>query len=70
MRQEEEAPLDGEILPHEGVTTPLPRVKAAGRLREQATHEAILKSAAQEEAEPEVAAESLKELAKPRCRGG
>ena len=54
------------------MTTPLPRVKAAGRLREHATHEAVLKSAAvaheEMEAEPEVAAESLKDFAKPRLR--
>lgn len=67
----EEAPKDdaslqeAELLPGEGsVATRLPRVRAAGRLREDATHEAILQSAALAtqaahdlETDPEVATE-------------
>jgi len=64
--EEDVAAADGEMYPGEGsVATRLPRVRAAGRRREDATHEAVLQSAAlasqvSEEPEPEVALESAR----------
>ncbi|CAK9066492.1 Caltractin [Durusdinium trenchii] len=63
--QDDASLQEAELLPGEGsVATRLPRVRAAGRLREDATHEAILQSAALAtqaahdlETDPEVATE-------------
>lgn len=71
-KEEDVAPADREILPGEGsVATRLPRVRAAGRRRDDATHEAILQSAAMaqvEEPEPEVALESASQEEKSKAR--
>lgn len=71
-KEEDVAPADGEILPGEGsVATPLPRVRAAGRRRDDATHEAVLQSAALaqvEEPEPEVALESASQEGRSKAR--